>query len=77
MLGSESIEEMFNRPDWSEEEGEDDGERVTSESLLQDMNKNSAYLPNDTPQKDTEGTLDKKKRKKKHIYVLVNAYSPV
>lgn len=54
MLGSESIEEMFDQPEWSEDDLDDDGEHVNSESLLQDE-KNQQYLSNEGSSKDAEG----------------------
>lgn len=52
MLGSESIEEMFDQPEWSEDDiDEKDGH---SESLLPECEKNSQYLPDEENRK-TEG----------------------
>ncbi|XP_065200273.1 adenylate cyclase type 1 [Planococcus citri] len=51
MLGSESIEEMFDQPEWSEDDLDDDGENVNSESIAQDE-KNQQYLSNEGSSKD-------------------------
>lgn len=53
MLGSESIEEMFDQPEWSEDDI--DEKDANSESLLPECEKNVRYLPDEENGKDAEG----------------------
>lgn len=69
MLGSESIEEMFDRPDWSEDDMlDDDGENANSESLLEGE-KNPQYSSNNGSPKNAEG--DENRRFLEIIVVLL------
>lgn len=60
MLGSESIEEMFDQPGWSEEEVEDADEKdvnAHSECLLSNTDKNKQFVVDDESGKDVNGKL--------------------
>lgn len=60
MLGSESIEEMFDQPGWSEEEVEDADEKdinAHSESLLSHTDKNKQFVADDEVGKDVNGKI--------------------
>lgn len=57
MLGSESIEEMFDQPGWSEEEGEDADEKevdVHSESLS-NVDQSKQFVADDGGGKEANG----------------------
>lgn len=56
MLGSESLEEMFDQRDWSEEDvDEEKNVDGNSESLLASIEKNDRFLPDEENVKDAEG----------------------
>lgn len=60
MLGSESIEEMFDQPGWSEEEVEDAEEKdvdAHSERLLSNTDKNKQFAVGDESGKNSTGKL--------------------